>query len=188
MKEGGTTTMSKDSTSRMRLSTGFRVLAVLAALFLVMGFSANVRTVSAQDASATAEASMEAGGACDAPALPPGTPTPDMEGSPIAEDMTGMEMGSPEASAEASEEASAEATEEVYAGTPAEGDDADAIVAAAENLAACANASNWEGFVALMTTNFLETQFESVIRTMRSQVSPETKAASRWAITLPRIR
>jgi len=160
MKEGGTTTMSKDSTSRMRLSTGFRVLAVLAALFLVMGFSANVRTVSAQDASPTAEASPT-GAECDAPALPPGTPTPQEEGSPTAEDMTGMEMGSPEASAEASEEASAEATEEVYAGTAAEGDTADAIVAAGENLAACGNAGNFEGLAALMTENFMVNFFGS---------------------------
>jgi len=137
---------------------GFRVLAVLAALFLVMGFTANTRTVRAQDASATAEASP-ASAKCDAPALPPGTPTPQDQGSPTADEMA--TMASPAATAGATGEASAEATEEVYNGTAAEGSDADAIVAAAENLVACASAGNYEGFVALMTTNFLEAQFGS---------------------------
>jgi hypothetical protein len=134
----------------------FMLIAVLLALLLVAPAAAV-----AQDAT---PAASPAAGPCDAPALPPGTPTPQ---EPEASPMAGMEMGTPDA-VEAAEEIAetAEATEPAAppatpmpAGTPADQATADEAIAAVENVVNCANAGNAEAVVALLTTNFLETEF-----------------------------
>jgi uncharacterized cupredoxin-like copper-binding protein len=107
---------------------------------------------------AAAQEASPAAGACVAPELPPGTPTP-------MEEMAGMAMGTPEAIAEA--EAIADmaegATPEMSApaGTPADEAAAERVIAAAENLIACLNSGNALGFAALLTPNYLETEFET---------------------------
>lgn len=131
-----------------RLKIG--VLALVAALLAIGG--SGVATVAAQDASPTA---VE----CVSPGLPPGTPTPMDEG------MEGMDMATPEAVASPDGDvASPEAVEaavapETPAGTPAEGDEAATIEAAAANYVACL-AQGWATgdpalFVALESVNFI---------------------------------
>jgi hypothetical protein len=131
--------MSKDTNDSLSMPARWKALACSVAALLAIGFTATA-PVSAQDAS------PEAAGECVAPDLPPGAPT-DPSASPVAEDMAGMET-----EAEASPEAE-------DPGTAAEGEAADAILAAAQNLANCVNSGNAEGAVALMTENFLTSLF-----------------------------
>ncbi len=89
---------------------------------------------------------------CDAPALPPGSPT---AANATAANATpaaapdGMNMSTPEAATPAPAEAAA--------GTPADAATGDEIAAAATNVANCANAGDYKGFVALLTPNLLQT-------------------------------
>jgi hypothetical protein len=85
---------------------------------------------------------------CVAPDLPPGEPTSEEEmmASPEAHDMGDM----------ATEE---EAAAEAPVGTAAEGETAETILAAANNVAACISAADWEGVAALMTSNFMMSTF-----------------------------
>ena len=98
-----------------------------------------------------------AAGECEAPALPPGTPTPfeEMEGPPAEASPEVAEVA--QEVAEAVEDASPEAAP---AGEPADDAAADEAIAAAENFIACLG-SNPEGAVALMTGNFLMQEFGS---------------------------
>lgn len=138
--------------------------AVLIAALLTLGLGAPL-AASAQDASPLAS---PAAAACDAPALPPGTPTPMEEMAPPeatpTDDTAGMAQGSPEAveaveevaeTAEADPASATPAMVATPAGTPADPAAADEATAAAENLANCLNGGNAEGFVALLTPNFL---------------------------------
>jgi uncharacterized cupredoxin-like copper-binding protein len=138
--------MSADS--RDSLSMRWKRLACAAAAFVAVGLSSTI-TVQAQ------EATPAAAGECVAPDLPPGTPTPMDMASPEATDMAGMEMASPVAE-EAGDEA---APAEEPVGTPAEGADAEAIIAAANGAIACVNGGDIEGAVALMTTDFMMSEF-----------------------------
>lgn len=107
------------------------------ALALVMGQGG---AVTAQDASPVATE-------CDAPELPPGTPTPMMEGSPEA--MPEMEegMGTPEASAAGDAE--------LPEGTAADDATAAEIMAAVENYVACYQSGDFAAVHALETENYL---------------------------------
>ncbi|MEA2523829.1 MAG: hypothetical protein QOF73_1056 [Thermomicrobiales bacterium] len=109
---------------------------------LVGGFFQNA-TVRAQDGSPVAAE-------CDAPDLPPGTPTPQMDGSPEAET-----DASPAAEPAGAEED--EATPE--GGAPADEATTQEAVAAVENLVNCLNSGDYEGVVALFTENFLQSEF-----------------------------
>jgi uncharacterized cupredoxin-like copper-binding protein len=118
-----------------------RLLAAgCAALALVVGGFVQNATVRAQEASPTATV-------CVAPELPPGTPTPQMEGSPEA--MGGMEMGTPPAVAEPP---GAEASPEP--GTPADEATAAAIEATIANYVACFNSGDPANYIALETENY----------------------------------
>jgi uncharacterized cupredoxin-like copper-binding protein len=87
---------------------------------------------------------------CDAPALPPGSPTP-MEATPEG----GMEgMATPEGMAEEVVEATP-ADEAAPQGTPADQAVADEATAAVQNVIACLQSGNLEGTVALFTPNGL---------------------------------
>src|SRR5215217_9470028 len=115
-----------------------RVLAVgIAVLALLAGGFVQSAAVRAQDASPTP---VE----CDAPELPPGTPTPQMEGSPAALE------GSPVAVSEETAEATPEA------GTPADEATAAEIAAAVENYVACFDSGDPAKYVALETENYWE--------------------------------
>ena len=135
---------------------------LLAGFALVVGLiGASVTAVAAQDASPAASPMTAT---CEAPELPPGTPTPmeEMvaEGTP-AGDMAGMEMGTPEA-VEAIAEIAEQATPEMAAtqdGEPADEATAERVIAAAENLIACLSAGDYLGFAALSTPNYLLSEF-----------------------------
>lgn len=89
---------------------------------------------------------------CEAPALPPGTPT-SMEAlaSPPADDGS-MDMGAtPESAPE-------DAGEPV--GSPADAETAAGLTAAVENLIGCLSAGDALGFAALVTPNYLMTEYE----------------------------
>ncbi|MCC6792887.1 MAG: hypothetical protein IT336_14445 [Thermomicrobiales bacterium] len=139
--------MSADSRDNLSMRLRWRAAAVAMAAFMAVGLSSSV-TVMAQDA--TPEAMAE----CVAPDLPPGTPTPQDMASPVAEDMAEMDMASPVA-----EEEAAPAEEPVA--TAAEGAVADEIAAAASAIVACLDAGDYEGAVALMTTNFMMSEFDT---------------------------
>jgi len=120
-----------------------RVLAVgIAVLALLAGGFVQSAAVRAQDASPTP---VE----CDAPELPPGTPTPQMEGSPAALE------GSPVAVSEETAEATPEA------GTPADEATAAEITAAVENYVACFDSGDPAKYVALETENYWEENYGS---------------------------
>ena len=110
------------------LAVGCAVLALLA-----IGFG-RAATVVAQDATPVP---VE----CDAPALPPGTATPQETGTPGAEVPDVAEEAEPEASP--------------VAGTPADEATTAAAAAAAQNIANCINGGNLEGAAALFTPNFI---------------------------------
>ncbi len=131
-------------------------------LALTIGSAVPTATLARQDASPTAAA-------CNAPELPPGTPTPmeEMEGPPPAEatpagEMAALEEGMPDAVGQADEVAEAleQATPQpAPAGTPADAATADEATAGAENIVACINVTDAEGLVALMTPAFLMAEF-----------------------------
>jgi uncharacterized cupredoxin-like copper-binding protein len=113
------------------------LIAGFAALALLGGGLGRGAPVYAQDASPEASPVT---GPCDAPALPPGTPTPRVEGSPVAE-MPGAEEAAPAASPEA--------------GTPADEATTQTAVAAVQNIVNCLNSGNYEGVAALFTPNMV---------------------------------
>jgi uncharacterized cupredoxin-like copper-binding protein len=132
---------------------------------MVLGLVAtSVTPVAAQDASPAASPMTAT---CEAPELPPGTPTPMEEMAPEgtpAGDMVGMEVSTPEAveEAEAIAEIAEQATPEptaTQAGEPADQATAERAIAAAENLIACLSAGDYLGFAALSTENYLLTEF-----------------------------
>ena len=86
---------------------------------------------------------------CSAPALPPGTPTP-LE-----------ELASPEAAAsiEATPEPDELESATEPAGTPADAATAERVTSAAENIIGCLATGNALGFAALVTPNYLLTEF-----------------------------
>ena len=139
--------MSMDSREQSSMPARWKLVLCGAAALLAVGMSSQGAVI-AQDASPVAAE-------CDAPELPPGTPTPMEEASPAA--MEGMDMATP--MAEATEEATEEAPAEVDSGTPAEGDEATAITAAVENIVGCVNGGDYQGAAALMTENFMLTEF-----------------------------
>jgi len=110
------------------------LLASCAAVALLIGGLVQGAPVRAQEASPTP---VE----CDAPELPPGTPTPQMEGSPAAL----------EASPVAVSEETAEATPEP--GTPADEATTEAATAGVLNIVTCLNTSNYTAAAALFTPN-----------------------------------
>ncbi len=122
-------------------------------------------TVEAQDASPSASPAVD----CVAPELPPGTPSPQPEEGAIPGeatpegDMAGMDMGTPEGAAETADEAAEELAEASPVapdeGTPASDDEAAAVIAAAENAAACFTNGTPEQAVALLTPDFLLSTF-----------------------------
>lgn len=116
------------------------LVAGCAALALVGGGFLQSAPVRAQEASPTAAAE------CDAPELPPGTPTPQEEGSPVAE----MERA-----------AAPEASPEAVTGTPADEATAEAITGAVENYAACYNTGDPAKAVALETEVYLLANYGS---------------------------
>lgn len=124
------------------------VVALLAAMSVSFG---RVGVATAQDASPSPT------GTCDAPTLPPGTPTPqEVPGSPVASPAAVETQAAGEATAEATAQAV-----EVPQATPADESTTATVTAAAQNIANCANSGNYEGLAALFTTNFLQEQFGS---------------------------
>jgi uncharacterized cupredoxin-like copper-binding protein len=114
------------------------------ALALVVGQGG---AISAQDATPSPVATE-----CVAPELPPGTPTPMLEGSPEAmPEMEGIE-GTPPAVATPEAEAA-------EAGTPADEATTAEITAAVENYIACTNSGDPAKFVALETANYLMSNY-----------------------------
>jgi hypothetical protein len=131
---------------------GLRTALAAVALSASMGIMAvGAPMATAQDATPAASPTAE----CVAPELPPGTPTPP-EASPEAA-MEGHDMGTPAADA-ASPVADASPAAEEAVGTALEGADADAAVAAVNNLAACVAADPAKA-LALMTPEFLLENF-----------------------------
>lgn len=132
-------------------------------LALTVGAAIPAPTFARQDASPTAAAD------CAAPALPPGTPTPMEEmGSPQgtpagAEDE--IAMGTPATYedvvelAETAEAATLPATSATPAGTSADAATTDRVIAAVENVVACLNAGEALAFAALVTPNYLRSEF-----------------------------
>ncbi len=130
-----------------------RRLLTLVALLLAMSLGAPITT--AQDASPVA---TPGAASCDAPDLPPGTPTPMEEMAPggtPAPGMAGMDMSSPEAMAEAA----SPAAETLPEGTPADQATTDRVTAAVQNVVGCLNAGDALGFAALITPNYLINAF-----------------------------
>jgi uncharacterized cupredoxin-like copper-binding protein len=134
---------------KCRLLVG-RSLIVVVALLATMSVGVGRAGIAAAQ-----EASPSPTGTCEAPALPPGTPSPQ-------EQMATPEA--PEASpaaveTEAAGEATAVATEEAAQGTPADESTTATAAAGAQNIVNCINGGNLEGAVALMTTNFIQELF-----------------------------
>jgi uncharacterized cupredoxin-like copper-binding protein len=137
--------MSVDSRENLSLSVWRKATMFAAAALLAAGV-AGAGTVAAQDATPTAAAE------CVAPDLPPGAPTSEEEmmATPEAHDMTDM------ASPVAEEEAGAV---ETPVGTMAEGETAEEILQAANNVFACIAGGDFEGLAALMTPEFMMSTF-----------------------------
>jgi hypothetical protein len=129
---------------------------------MVLGLAATSGTrVAAQDASPVASPMTAM---CEAPDLPPGTPTPmeEMvpEGTP-AGDMAGMEMGTPEAveETEAIAEQATPGQTAAQAGELADEATAERVISAAENIIACLSSGDYLGFASLITPNYPLTEF-----------------------------
>ncbi len=118
------------------------LVLVLLALVLVAPTAAL-----AQDATPMAS---PAAGPCDAPELPPGTPTPREEGTPAAAEAT---PGVDEEQADVAVEEGAPPAPPV--GTPAAGTEADAAQTALENLINCINGGDYLAVAALATDDFI---------------------------------
>src|SRR5262249_2301445 len=131
-REGGSATMSVTSRHTFSMPSRWKTMAMATAATLMLGFSstAMVRAQATPEASPTAE--------CDAPAYVPGGATP--------ESMAGMEMATPVGTVPPTP---------APEGTPASGDTASEITAAANNLVACIEGGDYQGAVALMTDGFL---------------------------------
>ena len=138
--------MTVEDRRRVTHLNGWKALA--GSLVAVMTLGLSPVGVTAQDASPMA--SPVVFGECVAPDLPPGTPTPMDMGSPVVEEVP--DIASPVA-VEPVEEA------EAPVGTTAEGAEAEEIIGAMENIVSCLNSGNYEGTVALMTTNFMMSEF-----------------------------
>ena len=91
-------------------------------------------------------------GACEAPALPAGTPTPP-EATPAGE-AGGVDMGTPQTA-----ETNALSPESPPRGTPADDATADEVLSWVHNYANCVNAGNTEAVFVLLTDQFLLTTF-----------------------------
>jgi hypothetical protein len=124
------------------------VLSVMSILFI------HAAPVAAQNATPPASrlASPPAE-ACDAPALPPGTPTPP-EATPGGE-AGGIEMGTPE-TAEAN---TPPPLEPQLVGTPADDAAVDEVRSWVHNYATCVNSGKTEAVFGLLTDQFLLTTF-----------------------------
>ena len=139
--------------SKSQQRHGLSELPALRRMLIVSGVALAVvvgqgSAVYAQDASPVATE-------CVAPELPPGTPTPMMEGSPEAmPEMEGIE-GTPPAAA------SPEAEATMPEGTPADEATAAEITAAVENYLACLNSGDPTKIHALETANYLLSEFGS---------------------------
>ena len=121
---------------------------LLPLIVVFLAFALVAPAVNAQDAS---PAASPMAGSCDAPELPPGTPTPMEEGTPAAE---------AEATPGGEEDEGATVEEELPAGTPAAGEQADAAEMALRNLFTCINAGDYLAAAALMTDNFIQNYIE----------------------------
>jgi uncharacterized cupredoxin-like copper-binding protein len=121
---------------------------------LLLSFAVMSPAALAQDASPEASPMAMT---CDAPELPPGTPTPMEDVPPASED---EEPPAPDASPvdedapPATDEGAAE--DEAPAGNPASDEEAADAGAAVLNLFACLNAGDFLGAAALMTDNFIQ--------------------------------
>jgi hypothetical protein len=120
-----------------------RSFAFVIALLVALSLSwSTVAIASAQ------EASPSPTGTCEAPALPPGTPSPELA-SPEAEEVPPEMVASPVE----------EATPVPPVGTPADEATAAEATAAAQNIVNCIVSGDFESALALMTTDFLLEQF-----------------------------
>lgn len=136
--------MSADSRHFRSLTARGKAVGVAVAAVLAMGLGSGA-TVRAQDATPAASPTAAE---CDAPGLDMTTAATPFA-SPEAEP-SGAEAASPVA------ETTPEPEDE---GTPAEGADADEIIAAVQNIIACVNSGDAEGAVSLMTDNFIQSEF-----------------------------
>ena len=150
--------MTVDDRRHAATPRGWRVLAGGLVAALAFGYAS--LGVTAQDAT---PAASPVAGDCVAPELPPGSPTPMDEGSPEASPAAEMDMASPVGEATPDGEAgeAAPVAPEAPVGTPAEGDEADEIIATVENIVSCINGGNLEGATALTTANFRLSNFGS---------------------------
>ncbi len=114
-------------------------LFALVLLAVSLAFASPIMVL-AQDAS---PAASPMAGPCDAPELPPGTPTP-------------MEVGTPAAAMEATPAEEEQAVAEAPAGTPADPTAAGEAEAALQNLFNCINGGDYLAAGALMTDSFIQ--------------------------------
>jgi hypothetical protein len=114
-------------------------------------FASTVGPVAAQSGSPVASPAVMA---CDAPDLPPGTPS-------AMDDMSGMEMATPEGDATPATDdaAMAPAASPIPAGTPADEATSARVIAAIENTINCYNTGDYLGLAALFTPAGLEAEF-----------------------------
>lgn len=127
-----------------------RIMLPLAVLLALIG---SPLLLAAQDASPSATT-------CEAPDLPPGTPTPMkdlMSEATPADDMAGMDMASPAADAPPGE--TLEIPSGPISGEPADEETTARVTAAVANLVACLDAGDGLGFAALVTPAYLQSSF-----------------------------
>ena len=130
------------------------VFSILAAVAMLL---AGVATAAAQDATPMASPVV---GTCDAPELPPGTPTPMEEGTPMAEAAATPDDMAAMATPAGEEPPAVEEAPAAPMGTPADAAVADAAEAGFRNLINCVNGGDYLAAAALMTDNFIQNFLE----------------------------
>ncbi len=142
--------MSKRMSDRGTMQSAVRLLGLVAALLAMLGLS-GTRAAFAQEDIASPVA------------------------SPTTGDCVANEGESPAMTAEeATPAAGEEATEPE--GTPVEGDEADAAIAAFENFVHCSNAGDFESALTLVTDNFIETELGFADRDEAAEMMDEMAA------------
>lgn len=139
--------MSDYSVQRLPMAGRLKMTACALAAVFSLSLGAGSAAI-AQDANPAATPAPT----CNAPALPPGSPSA-TDASPSA-DAPATAMPAMATPAAATPEAAAPA------GTPAAGAAAADIIAAAQAIADCANAGDYKGLVALMTPHMLQSTFQ----------------------------
>ena len=127
-------------------------------LALTVGLSLGVISPLAVSAQTSSPVASPIAGVCDAPDLPPGTPSPidPNTGMPVASPMAG-DMASPTAGEQASPAAAATPAESE--GTPADAAVADDVITAITSAIACYNSGDFLGLAASFSPEGLASEF-----------------------------